>query len=263
MATLTAGVLGGDWSGVSGNAVFVRTARGTVVRDRVTPRDPKTPALREVRAAQGRAARAWPEMEPEAVARWTAYAAGVGLRPMNAFTNLYKVLLRLDPHAPVPSGPPARPFFGDVIAVEASGSPSSHSGERGSAEGGDAKTCGETPLSSPPRWKGSGDGARDASALSPQPPLSGAKEGEPFVAFSSSGANAPGVVTELLVQPLLSRHRRTYLEKYRHAAYVAFAAGEVVGVDTPKGWVALAYRFVNAETGQTTALAELGVVRAG
>ena len=235
---------------MSGNAVFVRTARGTVVRDRVTPRDPKTPALREVRAAQGRAARAWPEMEPEAVARWTAWAkaqphprpspgGGETMRPMNAFTNLYKVLLRLDPLAPVPLFPPARPFFGDVIGIEVSlPLGRGRGGVESIADGFEQGEVGSTPTLPSPR----GEEAHS-------------------IGFAASGANAPGVVTELLVQPLASRHRRTYLEKYRHAAYVAFAEGQAVAVPFAAGWVACAYRFVNAETGQVTALAELGVVR--
>ena len=89
------------------------------------------------------------------------------------------------------------------------------------------------------------------------------EEGVQTVGFVSSGANAAGVVTELLVQPLASRHRRTYLERYRHAAYVRFEGAETVAVPAPEGWTALAYRFVNAETGQVTAIAELGALRAG
>ncbi len=64
------------------------------------------------------------------------------------------------------------------------------------------------------------------------------------VEFIATGPKAPGVVTELLIEPLASRNRRTYRERYRHPAFVACA-----------------YQFVNSATGQATEIAELGVVR--
>lgn len=78
------------------------------------------------------------------------------------------------------------------------------------------------------------------------------------VEFTASTANGDGVVTELLLQPLASRHRRTYLRQYRSQRFVAFSAGETVLVPCSPGWVACAIRFVRAATGQETALAELG-----
>ncbi|RYG17545.1 hypothetical protein EON82_23730, partial [bacterium] len=145
MATLTEGLLGGGLRGKSGNAVYVRTKRGTVVRDRVIPRDPMTPAQVAARQRQARAARAWGELEPSEVAAWTAYARSLNLQPNNAFATLYKVLLRLDSAAPVPATPPSHPFFGDVIRV-AVGSPS----QNGSfLRGGQGESRG-APLSPPP-----------------------------------------------------------------------------------------------------------------
>ena len=208
MATLTTGILGGGLKGTSGNAVFVQTAHGTVVRERTIPHDPRTPAQIAVRMAQGRAARAWSDLDPAAVAAWRAYAATLGRQPNNAFATLYKVLLRLNPTAPAPLKPPTRPFFGDVISASAAGA------------------------------------------------LSG-------VTFTATGSNAAGVVTELLLQPLASRHRRTYRDKYRHAAFVAFSGTLTKTVACAPGWIACAYRFVNANTGQVTEIAELGVVREG
>ena len=240
MATWTGGLLGGGLSGSSGNATFVRTSRGTVVRDRTTPRESDSPAMRAARLTRGRAASAWKDLEPETVARWTAWARGIGMQPNNAFTNLYQVLLRLDPEALLPLFPPARPFFGDVIEVEAS-----------------------LPLG---RGRGGvecrGEEGREAEGVTTPTLPSPKGEEPPSVGFVSSGANAAGVVTELLVQPLASRHRRTYLERYRHAAYVRFEGAETVAVPAAEGWVALAYRFVSEGTGEVTAIAELGVLRA-
>ena len=241
MARWIAGPLGGEMTGRVGNAVLVRDPGGTILRDLPRRNDPQTPEQRAFRARQTRAARAWQELEPEAVADWTQYAPQMGMRPMNAFTTLYKVLLRLDPAAPVPLVPPARPFFGDVIEIGLSPQLPLHL--EGDASG-PVRTAFASPSSADPKTE----------------PLG---EGEPSVRFAASGANAAGVVTELLIQPLASRHRRTYPERYRHAAYMTFTGAETVAVAAPEGWVALAYRFVNRATGQVTALAELGVVQSG
>ncbi|RYG18240.1 hypothetical protein EON82_22865, partial [bacterium] len=120
MAILTEGPLMGRISGRAGNAVFVKTAYGTVIRDRPTGNDPQSPGQLLNRALQAKAARVWSDLDPEVVARWTAWASnptptppqGEGarrMRPMNAFTTLYKRLLTLDPSAPPPLFPPARP----------------------------------------------------------------------------------------------------------------------------------------------------------
>ena len=81
-----------------------------------------------------------------------------------------------------------------------------------------------------------------------------------MIAFAASGPNAPGVVTELWLQPLAGPHRKAYRDKYRHAAFVAFGPSLEAEVPGDPGWTACAYRFVNIETGQSTALAEIGRV---
>ena len=220
MATLTEGLLGGGLKGRSGNAVFVPTSRGTVVRERTIPHDPRTPAQIAARARQARAARAWGDLDPSAVAAWTVWARARGLQPNNAFATLYKVLLRLDPAAPAPPSPPAHAFFGDSIAIGV-----------------------DPPSPSGSSWRGG--------------------QGGEALLFSASAPNAPGLVTEILLQPLASRNRRTYADKYRHAAYVPFADTLPHVVPCAPGWVACAYRFVNAATGQVTEIAELGAVRVG
>lgn len=72
--------------------------------------------------------------------------------------------------------------------------------------------------------------------------------------------NAPGVVTEVLIQPLASVHRRTYAARYRTAGFFAFRAGVPVSVEFEGHVCAVAVRFVCAATGQATGLMELGVV---
>lgn len=78
--------------------------------------------------------------------------------------------------------------------------------------------------------------------------------------FVPSGSNAPGVVTELLVQTLDSRHRATYASKYRSRGYGALAGAPVL-LRADAGWVACAVRFVRAAAGQAGPLLQLGRVR--
>ncbi len=81
------------------------------------------------------------------------------------------------------------------------------------------------------------------------------------VTFTASAANAPGVLTELLLQPLPSPNRTPERRAYRTRAFVAFTPENLSAtVPTGSGPYAAAYRFVDAETGQTTALVTLGTV---
>lgn len=81
------------------------------------------------------------------------------------------------------------------------------------------------------------------------------------VVFTASGANAAGVVTELLVQPLASVHRRTYTRDYRSQGFVTFTgAGDARTVLLRPGVYATAVRFALAATGQSTAVLASGTV---
>jgi hypothetical protein len=82
------------------------------------------------------------------------------------------------------------------------------------------------------------------------------------IVFTADAANREGVLTELLLQPLASQHRRTYARRYRTQASVAYT-GTTLDATVPcgPGWYAAAVRFVEASTGRTTAEIELGVVR--
>jgi hypothetical protein len=81
----------------------------------------------------------------------------------------------------------------------------------------------------------------------------------PSIVVSASGSNAPDVVTEVLIQPLRSVHRRTYRERYRTAAVHAFAAGEPLALPTSGRVTAVAIRLIRASTGQAGDLVEIGV----
>lgn len=217
MATLVGGALSGGISGKSGNTVFVQTAGGVVVRDRVIPFDPRTNLQLESRNRIRRASIAWQAMDPANVALWGAYADSLPRQvsasgqirtpqPNNVFTSLYSKLLQLDITTPSPTTPPSTTLFGDSLSVKVEG-------------------LSET------------------------------------IRFTASNANLPVATTELLLQPLLGRNRRTYLRQYRSQAFCQFADGSLMTeIDCLTGWVACAYRFVNTLTGQSTPIAEAGVV---
>ncbi len=79
------------------------------------------------------------------------------------------------------------------------------------------------------------------------------------VTFTASGANASGVTTELLLEPLKSPNRKPSGKGYRSKAYFAFASGTLShDVTVPTGYYAAAYRFVKTATGQMTELIPLG-----
>ena len=82
------------------------------------------------------------------------------------------------------------------------------------------------------------------------------------VRFSATGANADGVVTELMLQPLANVRRKPNSGAYKAMAFVAFASGSLsadVGVEP--GVYACAYRFVEAATGRMGLLMPLdGIV---
>ena len=91
-----------------------------------------------------------------------------------------------------------------------------------------------------------------------------ARGSEAGLVLEADRANAEGVVTQVIVQPLASAHRRTYATKYVHAAIVAFTEEEpTVTVPVRSEWVAVAVRFLRASTGQASATIELGKLRAG
>ena len=83
------------------------------------------------------------------------------------------------------------------------------------------------------------------------------------VVLQVSQGNAPGVVTEVLLQKLASVHRAAYAEKYRSQGFSAWVTGGVVRVPVKPGVYAVAVRTVRTATGQSGSLMELGRVVVG
>ncbi len=85
--------------------------------------------------------------------------------------------------------------------------------------------------------------------------------GDNEVSFRATAANAAGVKTELLLQPLVSRTRKPAPGKYASYGFTTFAAaGHAVGVPVAPGFYAPAYRYVNPATGQVTSIVPLPTI---
>lgn len=132
MARVETGVLGGALTGKAGGAVFVRTATGVVLRPRVVPRNPRTPAQTQARENLARAVAAYRALTPAEAQAWRDYAAtqyrvdprGGTARPMTAygaFVGLAGKFLQVTPTGAIPTMPPAFPYSGDQITVSAAG----------------------------------------------------------------------------------------------------------------------------------------------
>jgi hypothetical protein len=220
MAKLIPNVFARALGGSVGNVTFIRNPYGTLVRDRVMPRDPHTAAQAGTRSRMARVGSLWRSMTPEQAAAWNLYAQETAMEGgvealertttgQQVFTRLALKVLQVDETASVPLAPPTSPFAGDSPILVAEGS---------------------------------------ATA----------------VRFSASAANAPGVVTEVLLQRLASPHRRLYTERFRSQRFHAFTSGgDVVEVSVAPGIYAAACRFVRAATGQCTGLMLLGRVSVG
>ncbi|HZH98168.1 MAG TPA: hypothetical protein VEX38_04290 [Fimbriimonadaceae bacterium] len=80
------------------------------------------------------------------------------------------------------------------------------------------------------------------------------------ITFTASGANAAGVTTEILLEPLPSRNRQPSVKALRHQVFKAFASGSLTqAVSVPPGFYAAGYRFVKTATGQMTPIVMMGV----
>lgn len=77
--------------------------------------------------------------------------------------------------------------------------------------------------------------------------------------FTADKANAAGVTTELLIQPLVNKNRKPG-KAYKSAGFFTFTSGSLSkDILIPPGWYAAAYRFVQSATGQDTQIQTLTI----
>ena len=127
MAKVKSMALAGGFSGKLGSVVFVEQPTGTVMRERVIPRNPRTPAQSAWRIAMKRAGEAFRSLTPEQYRAWEQYcqstaAPGERMRPvvqvfMGLGAKAYHVAAQLGEVPTVPLLPPDRPFGGDSVPI--------------------------------------------------------------------------------------------------------------------------------------------------
>lgn len=131
MARVTFDGLGISLHGKAGNAVFAHTRTGVVLRPRTMPANPRTPAQVAARERLTQAASAFRALTPAERQAWAVYAASLLVYPRDSgapyapaansvFIALASKRLQAVPGAPIPTVPPAAPFFGDNLTLAAS-----------------------------------------------------------------------------------------------------------------------------------------------
>ena len=218
--------------GSLGNTVIVQRPDGPVVRARNYKPRKLTPGQKAAADRMEGIAYAWKKLDRMTFLRWHAYAqarawrnpasgAIVTPRAYGLFLGLASRVRQIDPFFDLAAfAPPEAPFAGDAVRI----------------------------------------------ALVPAaPPFLGhyaeavAVPGG-VVGFASSGANAPGVVTEILAQPMPRSWCKVYEKKYAAKAFVAFAGPETFELTLPRGAWAVAVRFVDARSGLDGPIIPLGIV---
>lgn len=205
-------------SGALGDTVIAQFPDGPRVRARIPVRKGRTPAQDVARRRIGWVSRAWAALDDEAFTAWRNYA----------WSRVWR-----NPATGAIVTPKPYCLFVGLASKARQVNPSI-----------------DLHAFMPPARPFLGDGVTVVASLPEDP-------SEPGVIVSTDRANVPGVVTELLAQPLVNTRRATYRDKYVSQAFVAFD-GEPVELALPAGAWALAYRFVRPDTGQETELVELG-----
>ncbi len=132
MAQGNLGVLFNNLRGKAGSVVFARSKDGTVIKPRVSARNPQTPAQVAVRVALSKSAGAYKNLTPAQVTAWVTYANNVTKRDprtgksykpaaIASFTSLASKFLQVNPVGVIPVAPPAAAFTGDTITCTAAG----------------------------------------------------------------------------------------------------------------------------------------------
>jgi len=131
MARFKLGVTFSNGSGKLGNVVVNKGKGGTVVvRERVTPANPKTAAQLAVRNAQTKSSKLYATMTSAQIAAWTTYAATlpqvskrsgrkIKVSAINAFCQLADKYLQINPNGTVPMNPPTYVMAPDNLTITA------------------------------------------------------------------------------------------------------------------------------------------------
>ena len=263
-----------DGAGGMGPVVVARGRSGPVVRRRAVYKRKSTPEQLVQEARLKAVGAAWSLLGATEAAAWDAFAKTIQKRNSvngtvyspsgyNAFSGLALRLVQIDPDAAIPSLPPTGRFAGDRVRITVAGfgedslplerrvrreearKEEKHEVERRSSSGGRG-------------------GVENDGPLTPTPlPQRGEGLEVPVLTFLASGANAPGVLTEIMVEKL-ANVRRKPTGVYKSRGFVAFSEDRrEFDLPVEAGVYACATRFVARETGEAKAIRALGVVTVG
>ena len=123
MAQGNLGVLFNNLRGKAGSVSFARSKDGTVIKPRITVKNPRTPAQQAVRAALVTASRTYKGFTAVQVSNWTLAASAITKRSARTskayvptgnayFVSLATKLLQINPAATLPVTPPSAVFAG-------------------------------------------------------------------------------------------------------------------------------------------------------
>ncbi len=244
MAKLESAPLIGGMSGQLGNVVLVSQPSGTVMRERVIPRNPRSAAQHAWRTAIKRAGEAYRSLTLEQYQAWEQYCQSIA-KPGERMVPVVQVFMRLGAKAWQVGD------FGDASEHKGHQEPTLTPAHEASPTLSLGK--GEGSLGLVPLWPPTVPFGGDSLVVS----VSAVPGG---VRFTASGPNAEGVVTELLLQRTTSLFAASYDAHYRCKGFVTFDE-PTADVAVPPGFYACAIRFVKMATGEQTAIMRLGTVK--
>lgn len=117
-------------SGKLGNLSFSNTKEGTIMRERVTPKNPKSAAQVAVRSAFSKATKQWANLSTANITAWANYASSYSNTQettdkeyksagFNAFVKLAAKWYAVNSTGTAPTNPPTSTFNGDNITITA------------------------------------------------------------------------------------------------------------------------------------------------
>lgn len=134
MAKVRTSVLVDELAGKAGSVVFVKSRVGTLVRPRVTPANPNTPAQLVARKNLTRASTIFRGLSSSQLTQWQTYASqqthtqpdtGHTYHPtaVSVFVGLATKVLQTGGTVDATFAPPSAPYLGDPITISVSDAP--------------------------------------------------------------------------------------------------------------------------------------------
>lgn len=263
MAKIALGPAVNDIAGRYGNQVVARSRSGLVMKNRPRYRRPTSAAQAKAAQRMTQVSKSWAAISNAQAQAWNDYAAtltrhnpltGQSYAPagFNVYFALAAKVLQIDPQAEIPPLPPTADFLGDPITLEATPAEFEPKSEHCSCP-----QCGGTGLRTT-----SDERRNDAAERYLADRLSKGLGGG-ILRLTASGPNSEGVLTEILLQKMVNI-RRSIGKDFKTTAFVAFTTGNPThDLIVQSGAYAIAYRFVDPATGQSTLPLLVGKVEVG